>query len=153
MKILRKNLIQKLFEGERRHVCGGKRHTIPVMDIQDMEDATNTPQPQTHPVSNHIRSRANRRPGLLFPPEMEQMQSKQPYQSSDRYRRRASDGSASLLAFKAQLEAGRLLQFDSVKQEHQQLTQQYLVHQNDTAQFYQQRHARDLHGMRHQRHV
>ncbi|XP_078490114.1 serine/threonine-protein kinase SIK3 [Ciona intestinalis] len=144
-------------EAVRRYMAargGGKRHTIPVMDITDVEEVIKAPQHPnpSHIMSNHIRTRANRRPGLLFPPELDQMQSKQPYQSMDRYRRRASDGSASLLAFKAQLEASRLLQFDSVKQEHQQLTQQYLAAQNDTTYLYQQRHARDLHGMR-QRHL
>lgn len=46
----------------------------------------------------------------------EQSSSGQPYQPADRFRRRFSDGSASLQAFQAQLQAGRQLKLDTLQQ-------------------------------------
>ncbi|XP_076800725.1 uncharacterized protein LOC143445481 isoform X2 [Clavelina lepadiformis] len=147
-------------EAVRRYMAtrgGRKRHTIPVMDIVDIDDSSQNPAQNSmtnHPVIAHHRGQAMRpikRPALLFPPEMDP--SKQPYQSTDRFRRRFSDGSASLQAYRAQLENGKSVQFDTVKQEHQQLTQQYMKPTMDeSAQVYQQQHTRDIHGIRQQLH-
>nr|XP_039249213.1 serine/threonine-protein kinase SIK3-like isoform X1 [Styela clava] len=112
---------------------GMKRHTLPVTIPADGEGGSLLPPPRgggqqmfnvsaTNAHSRMQPMRGGRRPSLLLPPDSE-TSSVQPY------RRRASDGAASLKTFRQQLEMGKQLQFDSMQQlheEHLQLQQRYL---------------------------